>query len=447
MGSFLAGFEQAHDQGLRGQQAYDAARRLVYTTTGGGGKANQIGLVAAANQSNPLIRTTVGLANVLQTFGLNLTAMYGRFASDAIGRETGQTVLQRRQAQKAFGVLLTTQTALAGALGLPFAAASLAACEKLFGIQANAAVRQGLAKLGGDDKELGATISDTALNGMANQLFGIDVAGKTGLSGVLGTSGYDGFNFQDLMGPAPGMLGNAVDALQSARLGNVGRAVSEIIPQGFRNAAQMIDTSMRYGRPQMMDKQQNQIMTPTSLQSVLYAVGFRPKELAQYQQAQQLLTTSDKLSAQTQERDVERLARGLLGGDTQSVQQYIQQVRMQNPMVNPSSLLNSVMEKAMDMEQQKDLLAGGTRQTAEQREDIAATYPAGAVPRQSEMQRLVQKQNMLMSMGMPYGSQPAGAQEYMQAGLVDELTKSGMARTDAVRQAQMMMGAQPYRSI
>jgi hypothetical protein len=445
--AFLAGFEQAHEQGLRGQQAYDAARRLVYTTTGGGGKANQVGLVAAANQAGPLLRTGVGLMNVLQTFGLNLTSMYGRFASDAIGREAGQTVLQRRQAQKAFGVLLTTQTALAGALGLPFAAASLAACEKLFGIQANAAVRQGLASLGGDDKELGAAISDTALNGIANQLFGVDVAGKTGMSSVLGTNGYDGFNFQDLLGPAPGMLGNVVDALTAVRQGNPGRAVSEIIPQGFRNAAQMVDTSVRYGRPQMMDKQQNLIMTPTALQSVLYAVGFRPKELAQYQQAQQLLTTSDKLGAQTQERDVERLARGLLGGDTQSVRNYIDQVRQQNPMVNPTSILDSVMEKAMDMEQQKDLLTGGTRQTAEQREDIAATYPAGAVPRQSETQRLVQKQNMLMSMGMPYGAQPAGAGEYMQAAIVDELTKLGMARTDAVRQAQLMMGAAPYRTI
>lgn len=441
--TFMAGLDQAFSQGLKGEQAFDYAKMLVYSTNFSGGKANNPGIVAQTS-GNPLTRNVVGMASILQTFGLGMTTQLGVLGSEAIGRTKGLTAIERVQARKAFGLMLTTQTALAGALGLPFAAASLAVLEKTFGIEANAALRQGLAALGGDDEELGAMISDTALNGLANQLFGLDIAGKTGLSSLLGSSPYNGFNLADLAGPAPSIVQNVFASLQDGVHGDWGQVAHDLIPYGFKNTVQLMDTYNKRGELALEDKQQNLIMKPTQLQSVLYAIGFKPKMLRQYQQASQLLTTSDRLAAQSRDRDLDALARGLLQGQAQQVRDYVSKIAADSPLVDPRTVLNSIIDKALDMTSQRDLLASGGLQNAEARRTLAATFPGNSVPRRSEVQRLAEKQRMLQTLGFPFGTQMAGSGEYLQAALTDQFVSRGYTRSEAIRQAQLLSGAKQY---
>lgn len=421
--SFLAAFEHAQEQGLSGDAAFQSARQLVYGTMFGGGRANSANYVAKLSMS-PYMRPIVALQSTLSTYSLGMTSLLGSLAHDAILGDKTLNPLQRKQAQKAFGVAFSTQLALAGGLGMPFAAAGLAIVEKLFGVQANAAVRQGLASLAGDDEELGGLFADVALNGAANQL-GFDVGGRTGLSSVLGTSAYSGFSFKDLLGPAPSVMENMANATLSLAQGEVAKGITSLLPQSFKRTAELIDTNNRFGQPQIMDKGNNLIMEPSNMQAVMYAMGLQPSKLKLYKQEQQLMRTADDAAQGLRDREFDSLAEGLLRGDTASVMNYLQQQRLNNPAVDPRSMLHSIADRAVSMQQPKDLLAGGNPQSWQDRAKIASTFP-GSRPAQSELQRLLAREQILGQMGHPFGSKPAGAEEYSHAAMLDQMTAQGV---------------------
>jgi hypothetical protein len=440
--AFVAGFEKAYSVGLSGQKAFDYARNVVYSTMFGGGKANASQVLS---KDTGFMKPVLGIASTLQNYSLSMTTLMANYAREGFMSNKSLNPIERKQALKAFGVMATTQFALAGALGFPLVAASLAAFEKITGLQANAAVRQGLAKLGGDDEELGATISDLILNGAANQILGVDVSGRTGLSNILGTSPYNGFQLQDMAGPLPSTVQNIVEAVSSAAQGEYMSAAKSLVPQGFKNLVQEGDSVHKYGKVQFMDKQENLIMNPTKLQSVLYAVGFRPRELRQQQIASNLMQTSDKLASKSRSRDLDRLAQAVMQGDVVSVRDYIDSVTANDPNTDPRALVRSILDRAADMQTPTDLLSEGSRSNAQSRRLIASAMPGAVTSRRSEVKRLEFREQMLQSLGYPYGTQPSSSRDFNVAAITDELIQQqGLTRSEAARQAEVLLGASPY---
>lgn len=427
--AFIAAFNQAQEAGITGAQAYEYAKQAVYTTSFGGGKANQPGYVAKFAKVTPLI----GLVHTLQQYGMGMSSMMGTYAKDAIMGRKDLSPEQRKQAVKAFGTLFTTQMALSGALGIPFAGAAMAILEKQFGVQANAAVREGLAQLAGDDEELGFMLGDAAMNGVASQVLGMDVSSRTGVGNLVGTSSYSGFNLKDLLGPAPSMVENLFSASQNAIAGEPVKTVQSLMPQTFKNALSMYDSYSKFGQVQFMDKSNNKIMEPSVMESLLYSIGFKPTKLRQYQSANAMQMTANEITSREKSKELDKLAIALLQEDSAPLIEYVQEKRADDPGLDPRGIVTSVIDKAIDMSTPRDLLAN----RGADGKIIRATM-GQPLNRQSEVQRLEMKEAALAKLGYPFGIRPASRKERLRAMKIDELVGQGMTRAEAVRAVDVM---------
>lgn len=429
--SLMSGIEQGYNQGLRGDALYDHAKLVKVLSTYGGGRANAPGLVPKL--STPYTRSAVGLVNNLQQYGYGIVATYGQLIKDSLGKSPGLSPQERRQAQKAFATMFATQVAVGGALGLPFAAASLTALEKVFGVPANQLVREGLASLGADDDQ-GAVIAETALNGLGNQMFGLDVSSRLGVSTLLGTSSYRGFNVQDMMGPTASVIENAVKGLGLFGQGEPMKATKELVPVAFKTAVELADSKVKHGDFGMRDQGGNLLYTPTPTQAAFYLAGFRPRELSQKRQAQRLLTFANESATQQRRHHLSSASSALLSGDPSVALTYAQQLQSQDPTVDPQTVLRSIVQQAVDSQTEKDLLATGNQASEGQRSSIARTFGQGVVSRQSETQRALLAHQLGAQVGLP-----VNGQALQRAALVDALVQqSGMPRSQALRLAEFL---------
>lgn len=432
--AFLAGARQAYKQGLRGDAAYAKAAQVQGLATFGGGRANATGLQTALSKG--FTPGGAGLALALQQYGFGMLAMHGQFVRDALGRSKGLSAAEVWHARRAYGTFLMTQTALAGVLGMPLVGATLTALEKVFGIPANQAVRDGLASLGEDD-ETGATIAEVGLNGFGDYWTGLDVSSRLGTSSLLGTSSYRGFNLEDLAGPVGSLVQGAVKSLGYFGQGEPMKAATALAPNAMKKALEMTDSKAKYGDYGFRDKAGNLLYMPTDTQIGAYALGFRPRELSRKRQLQSALTTANELTTASRDRDLDRAAQGVLRGDTSLAQRMSQEALDFDPINGPSQVLRAIMDRAVAATQEKDLLATGSRYNAERRSSIYRTFGDDVAPRQSETAMQDLRMQLAGVLGDPTIAPNAGS--YRQAAVIDSLVEGGsMPRSEAVRLVQML---------
>lgn len=429
--SLFAGLEQGWEKGLRGEALYDHAKLVKVLSTYGGGKANVPGLVPRL--STPYTRSAVGVVNTLQQYGYGVVATYAQLLKDSLGQSQALSPLERRQAQKALGTMLATQVAVGGALGLPFAAATLTVLEKVFGVPANQLVREGLASLS-DDDSTGATIAETALNGLGNQMFGVDVASRMGVSNLAGTSSYRGFNLEDMVGPVGSIVKNAGEALNWFGQAEPMKGAKALVPNSLKTLVDLTDSKAKYGDYGIRDAGDNLLYQPTPSQAALYLLGFRPREVSEKRQAQRLLTFANERASKGRGSELDGAARDLLSGNPGTATMLSQNARFADPTVDPKAILRSVVQRAVDSSTEKDLLASGPSSNEGERTAIAGTFRPGVVTRQSETARA----QLAMQLGMQVGLEPD--QKAMQkAVMVDGLVRTkGMPRSQALRLVEFL---------
>lgn len=434
--ALFAGLEQGYKEGLRGDQLYEYAKNIKTLSTFGGGKANTYG--AISKLSSPYSRSAIGVISTLQQYGFGTVATYAQQMKDALGLAPNLTVQERRQAQKAFATMFTTQVALGGALGLPFVGAALTALESVFGVPANQLVREGLASLGRSDDEdstgMGAAFAETSLNGIANQMFGLDVSSRVGVSSILGTSSYRGFNLQDMAGPTVSVAANLVNGLSLFAQGQPEKAAKMLVPNAFKNAVEMKTTKDKFGDYGMRDSGGNLLYQPTQSEVVGYMAGFRPRVLSEKRQAQQLMLKADERATMSQGREYDKAANALLQGDTSAAMRLGMDARFNDPTVDPKDVYRSIVKQATDSMTVKDLLASGKRGSEGDRKSIAGTFGPEVITRQSELQKAM----TAMQLGMQLGLAP-DPQSLRKAALMDALIQQrGMPRSEASRLVEFL---------
>jgi len=334
----------------------------------------------------------------------------------------------RRQAVKAFGTMFATQVALGGALGLPFAGAALTALEKVFNIPANQMVREGIAALGADDEQ-GAWLAETALNGIGNQMFGIDVSSRLGVSNILGTSSYRGFNMQDMVGPIGSVVGNMIQGLNLFGQNEPERAAKALVPVAFKNLVELSSTKAKYDDFGVRDAGDNLLYQMSPSEATAYAIGFRPREVSQKRQAANLMTFANQRASHSRGMELDSAARGLLQGDPTAAILQSQNARFSDPTVDPKTILRSIVGRAVDATMEKDLLAQGPTSNEAERRGIASTFGAGVLPRQSEVQRAQLTARLGMQLGLP-----PDPKVFQRAAMVDMLIQTrGWPRSQALR--------------
>lgn len=433
--AFAAGLKQGQELGLAGEKLYEHARRTKDLSMFGGGKANQPGALALI--SNPSTKSALGVMYTLQQYGLGMTSHLIERANESFGSNTKLNPVQRMQAKKAFVTMVATQTALAGALGLPFVGATLAVIEKLFGVNANAAVREGLASLAGDDEQLGGLISELALDGIASHTLGVDVGSRVGVSNLLGTSAYRGFAFQDMLGPAPSVIGNMVNAVGEVSRGNMWEGARQLVPAAFKNAMGLRASQSQYGDLAFRDKSSNLLYEPSGREAAAYAIGFRPRELAQKQRLQGLLKTSDDLYAKSNDTKLDTIARSLRSGDTSALETHLNEVRLLDPMFDEKSFVSQVINRAVNMDVPVDPLATGNVGNQAARRKLAGTFDPSVVDRRDETAKALRADELNAATGYR-GGKPITPRELMRASMLDSFVSQGMTRNEALRQLELM---------
>jgi len=432
--AFLAGARLAYAQGLRGDAAYAKAVQVQGLATFGGGRANSTGLQTSLSKG--FTPGGAGLALALQQYAFGLVALHGQFVRDSLGKSKGLSAGEVWHARRAYGTFLMTQTALAGVLGMPLVGATLTALEKIFGIPANQAVRDGLASLSEDD-ETGATIAEIGLNGLPDYWTGLDVSSRLGTSSLLGTSSYRGFNWGDLTGPVGSILENGVKSLGYFGQGQPLQAATALAPTALKKALEMTDSKAKYGDVGFRDKAGNLLYMPTDKQASAYALGFRPRELSRRRQLQSALATADELTQTARDRELDIAAQGVLNGDMIAAQRLSQSASDGDPLHGSQTALRAIMDRAIGATTEKDLLATGSRYNSPERSRIYRTFGPDVQHRQSEVELQDLRLQLASALGDPRIA--PNAQSYKQAAVIDALIQGGaMPRSEAVQIVQML---------
>lgn len=439
--AILAGAQQAHELGLRGDAAYRHAQLMKSLSTLSGGKTNAPGI--AGQFQSPLTRSAYGLASTLQQYGLGTVATFAELGRESLGLAKGLSLSERRQAQKAFATMLTTQVAIGGALSLPFAAASLAFLENFFGIEAGAAVREGLAGLAGeDDQELGSTFANVALNGAGNQLTGFDVSARVGVSNLFGSSAYRGFSAADVFGPAGSIINNGMQALNLFGQGDPVRAGKALVPVAFKAPFEALDSQTKYGDTNVRDQSGSLLYEPTQAETIGMLAGFRPQEVSQKRMLQKQLALSEQNYQRRRGEELDLSARELLEGDPTRARNYVMDQSLSDPTTDRRALYRSIVDRAAQSQIEKDLLSTGSYGNSPNQRNLAASYGAEINPRRSEMDLLRLKLQLGGQLGpeaMPDKS------SFRKAGMVDALTADGSIRSEASRLAEFLSSRHPGR--
>lgn len=426
--AFLAGVDQGLEMGLKGDDLYYHAKKFKTMTTFGGGKANAAGITQA---KDPHLRSGLALATTLQSYGLGMVSNYIKFAKESINADKSLSPMERRQAVKGLMTMLAVQTSVAGVLGLPFAGAAMVLVEKATGTPVQQLVREGLASLADDeDGQNGGWFAETVMNGLGNQMFGMDVSSRLGVSSILGTSSYRGFSIADMAGPFPSIAENVLRGLNYFGQKDPIRAGREMVPTAFKNVLAMADSRAKYGDYAIRDRSENLVYTPSEGQNIWRAVGFRPREESQRRLAEGLIRTADERMQGVQDREYDSAARRLLSGDSLATRQFARDVA-QSGKADERDVLRSVMERAVRMTQEKDLLASGARAGVDERRKILSTFGPGVNTRQSEMQLVRLRMQLAQQLGSPELMPQDDA--WARAAVVDGLVaKTGMARSQAL---------------
>lgn len=436
--AFLAGVRQAYEQGLRGDAAFSQANQVQGLATFGGGRANASGLHTALSKG--FTPGGAGLALSLQQYGFGIVAMHAQLAKDAIGR-SNMSPSEKFHARRVYGTALMTQVALAGTLGLPLVGAILTGLEKAFGIQANQAVRDGLAGLStgpdGEPDETGQMIAEVGLNGFVDYLTGLDASSRLGTTSLLGTSSYRGFNWGDLAGPVGGMLENGFKSLNYFATGNTLQAASELVPRALRNAVLQTDMQHKYGDSGFRDSSGNLLYTPTPTEATAYKFGFRPRELSRRQQLKSALKTSNDLTTQANDRELDGAAESLSRGDGSSAMRLAMDRMAADPTQDYKDVLRQVMDRAVGGQVEQDLLATGSKLNESERSHIVRTFGADVNNRRSEVD--LQKLRMQLATAIGDPSVAPNEQSFKQAAMIDALVQGQeMPRSQAVRLVQFL---------
>lgn len=413
--ALLSAFDHFRESGMGFEEAYDNANRVNHVVNFSGGRAARP--VGWFQPADPVGRTAAQGLYSLASYQFGMISMMGRYLREGFGPvRDGVSPWQRTQARQAAVVMLGTQLAAAGALGLPAVGAGVAVLEQMFPeLELNKMMRKNLASLGGDDQELGGIISDMALHGVVNQIGGVDLGSRFALGNILGTSSYDGFSVDNFLGPTGNLLKNMAMGVQQASQGDLGRAAQSVLPQGFKR---MIDLYRNDWVAR--DQRGSLLLQPTLGEKFAMMIGFSPKRLTTLRDAQRIMQRSQQIERNDIIRFHQDLADRVRQGDYQGVRQALVDKTRTDKTYDPREGAQAIADILASRTLPVDLRRMGAKQSAQDDQEILRTYALTGPP-PSELQRLRIKQGIMNRLGLGAQVTPSQIQS---AQMTDQLQYS-----------------------
>ena len=440
---FLAGLNQAIDQGKPFNEAYQHADNVRVSALFGGGKANQPGYMRTQKEpgqgygglgggtTTPVMRSMY----TLQRYSTGFMGRYFEHASDVISNDPNLSTDQRVQAMKSFTTLFVTQLAMGGLLGLPGVAAALALLEKK-GINATASVRQGVAYLAGaeeDNAGIRGQITETAMNGLPNQLFGVNIGPRLGVQDYMGTSAYDGYNLADLAGPTGSMVTNLLNGTTDILKGDTQKGITTLAPNFVKRPVDMAMTKLKYGDYGFRTPAGDKLYDPGVGDMLRYASGLNPSQLTERQNLKSLISKGGERYNQQQKQQLDEAGAALQRGDPSEAYKWARQQVGIGATTDPISAVRHVADHAAHMGQPEDPLSSVPLGYTGDALAIARTFPKADLPRRSELDSVRRQVHMEAKAGVPKADY---SKDITRAAVVDALESKGMTKPQAERAAE-----------
>lgn len=423
--------EQVKAGKMSNEDAFNYAVRIVgLTAPGTGGRATQP--VGLGSDGKFLTRSAKGMVTALQSYNLAMTSGFLRMARDAV-KSGSMTTAQ----SKAFAQLVGTQMLFAGALGMPGIGIAVGLANQFFPqFEVKRKLRENIAKLGGDDAELGGLIADIALRGLVTGAGPVDMSSRFGLSSLLGVSSYDGFKAQNLLGAPGGIADNLWKGWQSAQQGRYGEALQQSAPTSLRNLLQAYRNE-----GQVLDKDGNLLYDPSTGEQVAMAVGFTPKRVSDIREYNRLATQADEVAKNEQDRFLDNVANLIVENRYDEARGLLVDREKRNPTeFSAYDGLKAATERAVNKTIPKDPRREGAKSGSLERQALLSTYGAlNQAP--SELNRLETKASILGQFGIQ-----TDPHDILEATMVDQVMSQHptMMRSQAQALVREMLGRRAH---
>jgi len=416
----LATFRHFKAKGLSDVDAEKAAFALS-TVAMGGGKYNRAAGVWASGRLQPLS----AMMTMLQGFAYNQMFTSKNWLVRALDKTAGITKQQKLDAIKAFGVHNGLMFAQAGIFGLSLVAALLAINDKMFGTNTKENIASFIQEnIDGPDSDV---VRQIAMHGLINAFGGVDYATKAQMPGVLGLNAQNGFSLESLFGPAYSLGETVVESGKQLFKGDVGGAVSNVLPNNFRRALQAYRDDWEFRR-----KDGSLIAETTAGDKALYTLfGLKPRNVVDLleRDAWQAIDANNERSERSQWLDdmVELFKQNPADARGEILKRAGERGE------SPAALANTVADRLLEMQMPRD--AGRRPGASEQVNRAAGVRPTTI----SEVQRVQAQQALLQRLNM---GMPATQATYKRAMLIDQVRAQApwISYEEAQRRVNQMLG-------
>lgn len=435
--ALLASFDFYREKGLSYEDARQKAFEFNRAVNFGGGRANRP--VGAFSGRGAFPRSAAMLGTALQSYVLGTTFQLIRYLKAGGFRSPSLTPGERHAAVKAGVQLLATQFAAAGLLGLPFVSGAIALLDKAFPeLELNRKTREHVKDFLSSDEENGSILSDIAMTGVPS-MFGWDLQSRLSMGNTVpGVSEINGFQPENLMGPAAGLVTNFVNGFRKLAGGDSNGALS-FVPPFLKKGVELMKED--WG---IKDYRERPLFEPTAGEKLGIALGFNPKRLNDFNAAQRIADQQRLVSTRRDAQFHQSLAEEITRGNFGSVRAKLLERAQSDKDYDPVEGVRSVARAAEELTYPRDLRREGTSRTSSARSRLLSAFrldPADV----GEANRLAFRQQVMTRLGLPATSQ----REVLTAQLMDQfrVQQPSATRAELRRQAELALRRTPARTL
>jgi hypothetical protein len=425
IGASLAAFDLHRSKGLSFEEAYTKAVEFNHAVNDVGGRVNRsVGLFSGKDDFS---RSAAMLANSMQSYTLGSTWQMINYLKSGWFRPQGLKPHEVFAARKAAIQMLSTQFAMAGALGMPFVSGALSLLDKAFPeLELNRHLREFVKQLFHDDEGNANVLGDIAMTGMPS-VMGWDWQSRLSMGNTVpGVSEINGFQPELLLGAPVNVISSFVTGAyrtlsgQGQGLGPVDRSM---FPPFFRKMLDLANS----GGTQLKDYKDRPVLDPTMGEQIGLFLGFQPKRLSDQNAAARVMDQAEKVSRAEIGQFHSQVAEDVQRGNFGTARQALLDRASQDGQYDPQEGARSVARAAEEMTFVRDLRREGTSRTAETRGRLLSAFGIDR-NQPSETARFQFRQQVERRLGLPPTA--SSSHELVVAQMVDQLRA---ARPDATR--------------
>ena len=252
-------------------------------------------------------------AFALQSYTAGMGATYVRMISRGYGKSSkNRTPAERKAHRKALHNMLATQFIAAGAMGTVGLGAALALLNQAFpDLEVEKNLREGIGKILGVDHTggLGKSLNELVQNGLLSMLPGfnkLDFQSRYSLGGTVGINPYEGADTKAVFGPAFSIAENLHSGMSEAIHGKWGKALEYAAPQFLKKPLHLA----RNDFDSIEDRGGQTISEGLSpIEKIGFALGFRTKDIAEFQNYKKLDRTNAEAKSRRDRRFADNVAK------------------------------------------------------------------------------------------------------------------------------------------